>query len=162
MDSLDMIISISASIFSSSITYYLAVRKSRNDKLNLEREISARYGEKLNELRLKYYGRAFELTDLLGKRIRDEDDLPGIYKTLINGLRDWKTGEVNLILSDNSLNCFYELIEASKAELALGTKYNDQQLDKIWLKRTGFRNSLRQDLGILRLIDSNQKINFVR
>ena len=118
----------------------------------LEKQIQTKFLEKLYELRLKNYPKAFELTDTLGKKKginMQEVEIPFQYKKLEKELRAWKSGVSSLILSERSLDAYYELINSFKAQLALGDKYNDEQLLRFYKARTKFRNELRKDIGFM-------------
>jgi hypothetical protein len=52
-------------------------------------------------------------------------------------------------MSEESLNGYYDVLEALKANLALGDRYNEQQMERIWQARTAFRKQLRNDVGLL-------------
>lgn len=133
------------------VTYFITIRKSRQDFNLFEKEQSRKYGEKLYDLRLKHYGLAFELTDRMGKPMGlSEEELPKTYLEIVEKLRDWKKGEVNLVLSDRSIDCYYDLIDVVDYD---EEKYSEGQKDVIWKARDNFRRSLRQDLGLLRAVD---------
>lgn len=140
------------SIIVAIITYISTVRKVKAENTMLEKQIQTKFLEKLYELRLKNYPKAFELTDTLGKKKginMQEVEIPFQYKKLEKELRAWKSGVSSLILSERSLDAYYELINSFKAQLALGDKYNDEQLQRFYKARTKFRNELRKDIGLM-------------
>lgn len=137
------------------ITYLSTIGKIRSERRNLEKQIKTKFTERLYELRLKNYPIVFEITDKLGKKKAfDAEIIPEKYKQIEKQLRDWKSGEVGLILSETSLEIYYELLKAFKAKMALGNKYNDEQLQRFYNIRTEFRNSLRKDIGLLYNLDN--------
>ncbi len=139
------------------ITYLSTIGKIRSERRNLEKQIKTKFTERLYELRLKNYPIVFEITDKLGKKKAfDAEIISEKYKQIEKQLRDWKSGEVGLILSETSLEIYYELLKAFKAKMALGNKYNDEQLQRFYNIRTEFRNSLRQDIGLLYNLDNKK------
>lgn len=140
------------------VSYLSTIGKIRHERRNLEKQIKSKFTERLYELRLKHYPIVFEITDKLGKKKAfDAEIIPEKYKQIEKKLREWKSGEVGLILSETSLEVYYELLKAFKAKLALGNMYNDEQLQRFYNIRTEFRNSLRKDLGLLYNLDNKNK-----
>lgn len=138
------------SIFVAFMTYISASNRIEAETQALEKELQRKLTDRLYDLRIKHYPEAFIITDKLGKQKgHAPEDLPALYKEIGSQLRKWKSGEPSFIMSEDALNRYYEVIEALKANLALGTKYNDQQLERIWQVRTAFRNQLREDVGLL-------------
>ena len=94
------------------ITYLSTIGKIRSERRNLEKQIKTKFTERLYELRLKKYPIVFEITDKLGKKKAFEEQIiPEKYKQIEKQLRDWKSGEVGLILSETSLEIYYELLK---------------------------------------------------
>ena len=140
------------SIIVALITYFSTVKKVKMENKMLERQIQTKFLEKLYELRLKNYPKAFEITDIIGKKKGisiQETELLNKYKELEQQLRIWKSGESSLILSERSLDAYYELITSFKSHPASGIKYNDEQLQRFYKARTKFRNELRKDIGLM-------------
>lgn len=140
------------SIIVALITYNSTLRKVKSENMILEKQIQTKFLEKLYELRLKNYPKAFELTDILGKKkgiYIESLEIASRYKEIEKELRAWKSGESGLILSERSLEAYYELMNSFKAQFALGDKYNDEQLQRFYKARTNFRNELRKDIGLM-------------
>jgi hypothetical protein len=101
-------------------------------------------------VRLKYYPRAFEITDELGKRTSTMDaTLLSKHRGVESQLREWKKGEVSFILSGRALRAFYKLLDILSKNPEKGTLYSEAQLANIWKARVKFRRELRRDIGLL-------------
>jgi len=140
------------SIIVALVTYISTIKKVKAENVILEKQIQTKFLEKLYELRLKNYPKAFQLTDILGKKKGisiKENEIPARYKEIEKELRTWKSGESSLILSERSLDAYNELINSFKAQFALGDKYNDEQLQRFYKARTKFRCELRKDIGLM-------------
>jgi hypothetical protein len=117
--------------------------------LNTQRQLKNKFQDRLHEVRLKEYPRAFDLTDCLGKRVTDDpSELPALYCQLGSQLREWKAGTAALVLSNDALNEYWEVVSALKGNPARGDRYSDQQIERIWNARCRFRDSLRIDIGL--------------
>lgn len=132
------------------LTYFAAKRKSQQVLKLSDRELSNKYVEKLYELRIKHYGRAFEITDLLGKQFENsKTEVLLHHESCLQSLRDWKKGEVNLVISEEALMAYYKILKALQELPDSGGEFSKKQLESIWECRNLFRKSLRQDLGLL-------------
>lgn len=131
------------------ITYVSVVTKIQAETRTLERQLQRQLTDRLYDLRLKHYPQAFVITERLGKQGADPEKLPALYQQLGRELRDWKSGEPSFLMSEESLQRYYAILEALRANLALGSRYNEQQLERIWQTRTAFRDQLRRDVGLL-------------
>jgi len=117
--------------------------------LNTQRQIKNKFHDRLHEIRLREYPRAFEITDVLGKRVTDDPtDLPRMYEQLGEELRQWKSGTAALVISNEGLQEYWEIIEALRRRLAKGDQYGKEQLERIWNARCRFRDALRVDIGL--------------
>lgn len=142
------------SIVGFCFTYLTTKRKLRQEKIHFNRNLSNSYVEKLYELRIKHYGQAFEITDLVGKKIEKTlGELPYYHQEVLNEIRSWKSGEVNLVLSEKSLMAYYELIRHLQLSVDAENIYTNEMLDEMWEARTQFRLALRTDLGLLHSVD---------
>lgn len=139
------------------ISYITTVFKVKHDNKKLELELKNKYTEKIYERRLALYPEAFVITDKLGKNIDKikEEKIPSLYLGIEKELRKWKSGEVNLILSESSINAYYTLLKCFKSNPALGSRYNKDQYDRFYSSRTKFRNCLREDIGLLYELDGD-------
>jgi hypothetical protein len=136
------------------LTYYAARRKTRQELELFDRKLSNNYVEKLYELRIKHYGKAFEITDLVGKKIdKTLGELPYCHQEVLKEIRAWKSGEVNLVISEEALLLFYTLIEHLQLSVDAEGIYTEVQLKELWNVRTNFRVALRSDLGLLHSVN---------
>jgi hypothetical protein len=142
--------------FASIITYLIATNKIRAERDAMERELQRKLTDRLYDLRLQHYPGAFVITDQLGKHhSAPVEQRPAFYADLVQQLRQWKKGEPSFLMSDKSLQAYRQLLEALKANPALGNRYNEQQMDRIWRKRVAFRDALRDDVGLLFVEENN-------
>jgi len=132
------------------LTYFTTRRKNKQEVDFFERRLSNSYVEKLYELRIKHYGKAFEITDLVGKKIdKTLGELPFCHDGVLRDIREWKRGEVNLVISEEALLSYYSFIKELQISKEAEGGYTNEQLDKMWKARTAFRVALRLDLGLL-------------
>lgn len=103
---------------------------------------------KLYDLRLEIYPKAFEITDNIYKDKGGNFDTERLKNTL-NELIEWKKGKLNLIISSEALESYYQLINNLMKNPADKNKYSPEQIDKITNSNNNFRKQLRRDLGFL-------------
>jgi hypothetical protein len=138
------------SLLISFITYRAAKRHMILEREKLERELERKLTERLYEVRLKHYPKAFEITDNLGKKTSTMDaTVLSRNREVENQLREWKKGEVSFILSGRALRVFYKLVDVLSKNPERGTFYSEAQLANIWNARVKFRRELRRDIGLL-------------
>lgn len=137
------------SYIASARTLDIERRKLEAEQARLQAQLDRQLTDRLYQLRIEHYPQAFVLTDELGKQNHPPEALPSLYTRLARDLRAWRSGVPAFVMSAESLSAYYELNKALRANLALGNKYNDQQLDRIWEARTALRKALRQDVGLL-------------
>lgn len=126
-------------------------RQIKQQESNSRRQLQRMMTQKLYELRLKHYPRAYEITEAIKqerapKYINDKEQIDIVLKELLT----WKNGEVSLALSKNSLYLFGELCKLlEKRPNAKDGNYLKKQAENIFKARVDFRRSLRKDLGFL-------------
>ena len=143
------LIAATVSIIVGLIGYAATVRTAAHERRKLERELTRRFTERLYDLRVKHYARAFEITERLGKHGAMAVDVQPLYKEIRAQLREWRSGEVSLCISEHSLERLHDLLDAIKKNPEKGTAYSVEQLRKVWFARRRFRGALRVDLGLL-------------
>jgi len=145
------IIASSISLIGILISFFLNSRQIKQQDINIQRQLQRVMTQKLYELRLKNYPRAFEITERLKqerkpKFINPKEEIEAILKDLL----EWKNGEVSLILSNDSLYLFGQLCnrldKLPDGELGV---FSQKQAENIFQARIDFRRSLRKDLGFL-------------
>jgi hypothetical protein len=140
----------SISLIVSVITYVTTKRQMALEREKLERQLKRKFTERLYDLRLQHYAKAFEITENLGKgELTATAGLQSQHIAIRDQLKNWKSGEVNLIISDKALEEFYELLRALKKNPEKGTVYSNTQIDNLWRARNKLRGALRFDLGLL-------------
>jgi len=115
-----------------------------------EKQIRNEAASRLLALRLEHYPKAFDISEKIQRRkkpqrIMSREELLKISTELY----EWKTGIVNLILSQETLDCFYELRETLGMGYAEKDAFSFQQVEKIISAKDEFRKSLRRDVGFL-------------
>jgi hypothetical protein len=115
-----------------------------------EKQIRTEAATKLLALRLEHYPKAFDISEKIQRRKKPQRILPREELLAISGeLIEWKTGIVNLILSQETLDCFYELRETLGMGYAEKDAFSFHQVEKIISAKDEFRKSLRRDVGFL-------------
>jgi len=138
------------SLIVSALAYIPAILKLRAEKEALKHTLARNFTGRLYELRLKHYPEAFTITvNLRRKTDWTDEELPAKFREINDALKKWKSGEPSLILSAKSLRAYYELQKAFSGKLALGTKYNNEQIERICRLRNDFLDNLRNDIGLL-------------
>lgn len=103
---------------------------------------------KLYDLRLDNYPRAFDITDNIFKEKGGNYNVAQLEKSL-NELIYWKKGIVNLIISVESRDSYFELREVLMKNPAENGTYSIVQINKIQNATKNFRKQLRRDLGFM-------------
>mgnify|MGYP000993644402 FL=1 len=103
---------------------------------------------KLYYLRLEIYPKAFEITDNIYKDKGGNFDTERLKNTL-NELIEWKKGKLNLIISSEALESYYQLRNNLMKNPANNNNYSAEQIEKITNSNNNFRKQLRRDLGFL-------------
>ncbi len=133
----------------SFLVSYITTKKTLASKeKQFEQEIKLKFIEKLYELRLQCYPKAFSITNKIRREkapnhIDSQEDL----REILNSLETWVEEEAGLFLSNNSIRAYRELREMLGKNPALKNKYTKEQADKIWTARNEFRKWLRRDIG---------------
>jgi hypothetical protein len=142
------IIAAITSLIISTFSVYLSFRNQIQQKEQFDKNQKRALTNKLYELRLENYPKAFSITEWLQKSKGNNLDPKNALKVL-EDLKEWKTGTISLIMSKVSVDKFYELRDALSKQPALGNSYSNEQIEKIWILRNQFRRSLRKDIGLL-------------
>ena len=139
------------SLVVSLVSYYAAKQRLQASESQFDRQLARELALKLYDLRLVLYGPAFDITERLRRRagegyLGDPQDLGLIQKDL----RDWRKGQVSLIISGPTLGAFRALDEAlGKNPGGVGGDqhlYTAEQAEKVLQLRNDFRRSLRRDI----------------
>lgn len=132
------------------ITFFATLYKINVERENIKKQLARDFTDKLYALRLEIYPEAFEITQEIGKKaIFSDQEIIDISSEARHKLKDWGSKKAALVLSERSLEAFYELKDLLSKNPGDGTKYTDIQIKNIWLARNKFRGSLRNDVGLL-------------
>ena len=107
-------------------------RQLRQQRELTERNIEAKHTDRLYEIRLRCYAKALEITESVKF---DKDDSENIILRLQearSGLKSWKSGEPYFVMSHYTMNRLWGLERCLKRNPAAGTKFSDEQIQKIW------------------------------
>jgi hypothetical protein len=137
------------SLLVSLITYFTTKQQIITEREKLERQLERKFTERLYDLRLQHYVKAFQITEGLSKVAPNKEGLASGYQEIREQLKDWRAGEVAFIMSDKALKTYYELQRVLKKNPEMGDKYSEAQIQKIWRARNRFRGVLRADVGLL-------------
>ncbi len=138
------------SLMGSTIGLLTSFFAQRMQSKEAEKQIRVEAASKLLALRLEHYPKAFDISEKIQRRkkpqrIMSREELLKIS----NELSSWKTGVVNIILSQETLDCFYELRETLGMGYAEKDAFSIQQVEKIISAKDEFRKALRRDVGFL-------------
>jgi hypothetical protein len=138
------------SIVVSLISIIVAKAKIKSEFKILRLQHRQLFNEKLIDLRLDVYPEAFDATQNIGKISNySANEILEITKAARTKLTEWASRKAGLLLSDKSLDAFYELKDALSKNPEKKNTYSHKQLENIWLARNKFRGSLRDDILLL-------------
>ena len=105
--------------------------------------------DKICDLRLSSYPRAFEITDQLGSQYLFKNKIStGSVKQIREDLIEWNKALTGFVLSDKSLKAFYKLREALDLNSGHNHFLNQERLERIWKAKSQFRACLREDVNL--------------
>lgn len=136
------------SLIISLVALFQFYRSQNFQQKQFNKTINRNLTNKLYDLRLEIYPKAFEITDNIYK------DKGGNYnnerlKNSLNELIEWKIGKLNLIISSEALESYYQLRNNLMKNPAYNNNYSPEQIEKITNSNNNFRKQLRRDLGFL-------------
>ncbi len=140
-----------AALVSLSISLMTLFQFFKNKRFQEDQFIKANnraFTSKLYDLRLEHYPGAFEILDNIYKEKGGNID-PSKIRNVCEGLIKWKTGIVNLIISNEARKSFYVLRDSLMKNPAFRDGYSPEQIDKITISLKDFRRQLRRDVGFM-------------
>lgn len=142
----EIIIAIITASFSGIVSYFTIKMTLKSEKLKLQYD----YDKLLIEERMKYYPELFKITQDIWKQNKTISENIWEINKAYDLLMEWRKWWWFLLLSEQSLNAFYNLKESLKAKPGDGEKwwYTKVQLEKIWKQRNNLRWSLKDDIWI--------------
>lgn len=136
------------SLIISLITLFQFFKNQRFQQKQFEKNLNRNLTNKLYELRLLHYPKAFEITDEIFKDKGGNYDALKLKKS-VEDLIKWKKGVVDLIISNEAHASFYLLRDCLMKNPAHNSDYSKEQVDKISVNAKEFRRQLKRDLGFL-------------
>lgn len=110
---------------------------------------SPQLDDKICELRLSRYPRAFEITDQLGSQYLFKNKISSAsIKQIREDLIEWNKALAGFVLSEKSLKAFYKLREALDLNSGHHHSLNQERLERIWKAKSQFRTCLREDVNL--------------
>lgn len=135
-------------------TMAYARRRLQFDKQRFEQETVRKATERLYEMRLEAYPKAYRITfPLLGHVLEDTGLTHTILQSVHSELVAWASSEASFILSRKSRRAFHELREQLERLIKLDDPNTDSEIAIIREKRGHFRRNLRRDVHLLFLED---------
>ena len=132
----------------SLITLFQFFKNQRFQQKQFEKLSNRNLTTKLYDLRLENYPQAFDITDDLFKNKGGNYDSEQI-KDVLKNLLEWKKGVVNLIISVEARDSYFELRDALMKNPANGNSFSSEQITKIDNSTRNFRKQIRRDLGFM-------------
>jgi|GEM_PF-918181 len=130
----------------------------RSGRQRQERELQRKLTEKLYDLRIHHYPRAFSLTrGLLGDVVSRVDITQEQIDKIREELADWNASDASFILSKRSLEAYYALREALAVIPSDITRYSAEQREAMWRAKNVFRARLRDDVHLLFTEDRSER-----
>ena len=143
------------SLLVSLATFMMTRKKLKSEEERHNRELKRKLTEKLYDLRIKHYPKAFSITQRLHKGYVFSDT---ISKEDIEQVRcdlvEWNSSEASFILSDKTLDAYYKLHDALLEMPEEKGSYSMRQREAIWCGKNIFRSNLRHDVELLFIEDS--------
>ena len=136
------------SLVISLVALFQFYRNQNFQQKQFNKTINRNLTTKLYYLRLEIYPKAFEITDNIYKDKGGNFDTERLKNTL-NELIEWKKGKLNLIISSEALESYYQLRNNLMKNPANNNNYSAEQIEKITNSNNNFRKQLRRDLGFL-------------
>lgn len=132
---------------------YAATRRSQQNLIKMqERELTRRFTERLYDLRLAAYPKAFEITDRLRLKFMFGGDLKREeLEAVSTQLHQWHTGSAAFLLSKKGRIAFYKLVDYLEMQPEAGAEgfYSGEQRAAISKAANAFWGELRNDVGLL-------------
>lgn len=140
------------SLLVSMLTIYSEKNKIKSEEKMLERELHRRLTEKLLDLRLAAYPRAFAITDKLRSDLilsKSSNISTDYIRGVLSELLDWQRDCAGFLFTDKSLKAYRKLREALSVEPSSGDLYSKEQLKNIFNCKNVLRGCLKHDLTLL-------------
>lgn len=130
------------------VAFFQFLKAQKNEQERFDKKLSRDLTSKLYDLRLAHYPKAFEITDEIYKE-KGGVLAPNKVKDASLELINWKKGVVNLIISAEARDVYFQLRDVLMKQPAEGSKFSDSQVENIINLTRIFRKQLRRDLGFM-------------
>jgi hypothetical protein len=115
-----------------------------------ERALQRRFTERLYDLRVQCYPRAFEITGgITSEQLHPANTTPEHLRNVRSELLAWNRTAARLAMSEPSVRAVYRLRDALAMEPVAGERFSREELDRLWHAKNELRDSLRRDVGLL-------------
>lgn len=142
------LITASVSLVVSLMTLFQFFKNKRFQEDQANRASNRAFTTKLYDLRLENYPRAFEIVDAIYREKGGQLN-PVLIRSTCDDLIKWKTGIINLIISNEARRSFYVLRDLLLKNPAAKDSYSVEQSDKINTVLKDFKRQLRRDVGFM-------------
>lgn len=132
----------------SLLTLYQFLKNQRFQQNQFEKLNNRNFTTKLYDLRLEHYPRAFDIIETIKKEKGGGYDTVKI-QSAYSDMVAWKSGIVNLIISNETLISFNALRDSLAKNPSTVNQFSTEQIDKISYCSQDFRKQLRRDLGFM-------------
>jgi len=132
----------------SVITLYQFFRNLRFQQRQTDKNQNRDLTNKLYELRLEHYPKAYDITDNIIKEKGNNYDVQTI-KNVAADIIAWKKGVVNIIISVECRDSFFALRDTLMKNPAEKGQFSQEQVSKIHNANKSFRKELRRDFGFM-------------
>ena len=138
------------SIAGGFLTYLATSRTLASQQRLQERQLGRRLTERLYELRLEAYPRAFEITDKLrGEYIFSPDLGREHLLKVLEELYEWHRTKAGFVLSNDSTKAWYAIRGTLSMKPDAGNDFSEERRGAIWEAKNRFRGALRADVNLL-------------
>jgi len=138
------------SVFGGFLTFLATSRSLTNQQRLQERQLGRRLTERLYELRLDSYPRAFEITDRLrGEYIFSPELAHDHLRQVLEELYEWHRTKAGFVLSSETTKAWYAIRGSLSIKPDAGGHYSEEKRRAIWEAKNRFRGALRADVNLL-------------
>jgi hypothetical protein len=140
----------SVALVGAALSAWYNHRVLRDARLKSERELQRRFTERLLDLRLKVYPRAFEITETLeGEFVFAPSFGSADAAAVRERLTEWNRAEAPLVVSEDVLRAFRDLRDSLGRAARLDGPFPEKLRREIWVAKNHFRFCLRADVQLL-------------
>ena len=138
------------------LTFVATSKSMANQRRMQERELDRRFTQRLYELRLESYPRAFEITDRLSGNLVFN---PALRVADLHEVREeltaWYRSKAAFVLSNDAMKSWYAMKGALTRVSQAGDQLTEESRQTIWRAKNSFRAALRADVNLLYVEESS-------